>query len=138
MEGSLDFIRLGTEEGNALGPLEGVVLGLTEGLELGRTEGFDVVGVFDGALELLTVGTGEGAGVTFFFLRFQRGRRRQPPASFLPVSFFFRSSSRFFRHLFRPLPPLRLGRSSCCFFLHFFRTRSRRLGRRLLLLLDTG
>jgi len=127
IEGSLDSI------------MEGESLGLTEGLELGRTEGIEVDGEIDGALELPPVGTGEGAGVTFFFLRFQRGLRRQPSASFLSLSFFFRSSWRFFRHLLRPFPPLlRLGRSSWCFFLHFFRTWSRRLGSRLLLLLDTG
>ena len=149
IEGSLDFIRLGTEEGDPLGPLEGVALGLAEGLKLGRTEGIEVDGEIDGALELLIVGTGEGAfevgravgravakvrlategaGVTFFFLRFQRGRRRQPSASFLPLSFFFRSASRFFRHFFRPWSPRpRLGRSSWRFFCHFLRTLSRRL-----------
>ena len=131
IEGSLDSIRLGTEEGDPLGPLEG--------LELGRTEGDEVDGEFDGALELLTVGTGEGAGVTFFFLRFQPGLSRQPSALFLFLSFFFRSSSRFFRHSLRPPSPRpRLGRSSWRFFRHFFRTWSRRLGSRLLLLLDTG
>jgi len=98
IEGSLDSTRLGLEV-----PPEGLILGLADGI--------GVDGMLEGELELLIVGTGEGAlvvgraegaDVLSFFLRFQPGLRRQRFVFFLPLSF-FRSSLRFFRHFFRIL-----------------------------------